>query len=300
MEESHTIEATEPEIRGAAIDPDEFLVRSLLTLADGLSAYHRHRVLHLERLRKALHRNRPVVLVGNHALDIVDPLLLVASIMRELGVIPRFMAHAKGWFGNPIVKDFAERFHLIPSQHPRETLEALHQDGFLMLYPGAVRESGMRDYWNQPYRLTWEGRTGFLKLALEADADVVFVAAVGSDEAYYQSQIPLPNRLIGWLNGGDDRRYAGMRLRLGAFGVHLIPGLFPLPVQLTHVFSDPIDLGDREEAQRDPDALGRLHDRVWERCQSFLDEAVAAREQYADPLDRTTRSLANGLHSLGL
>jgi hypothetical protein len=287
-------------IAGAPISAEDWMVRALLALADALAAYHRHRVLHLQRLRRALTGGRPVILVGNHALDVVDPLLLVATIMRRLGVVPRFIAHEKGWFEVPVLRAFAERFHVLPSRRPEDTAEALRRDGFLMLYPGAIREAGMRSYWDEPYRLKWEGRTGFLRLALETDADVVFVAAVGSDEAYYQSRIPLPETLLGWVNGGDGSRYAGMRLMLGASGAHLIPGLFPLPVRLTHVISEPLEIGDRARAARNPAAFVELHERVWSECQSFLDRAVRARGRFTDVIDRTVRGVERYVHDLGL
>jgi hypothetical protein len=285
-------------ISGAPISPDDWAVRALLTLADALAVYHRHEVLHLERLRSALSAGRPVVLVGNHALDVVDPLLLVATIVRRLAVVPRFIAHEKGWFETPLLRDFAARFHLLPSRRPQETAEALRRDGFLMLYPGGIREAGMRSYRDQPYRLQWEGRTGFLRLALETGAEVVFVAAVGSDEAYYQTRIALPEALLGWLNGGDRERYAGMRLRFGALGVHLVPGVFPLPVRLTHVVAEPLDLGDRARARQDPATFARLHERTWSQCQAFLDRAVGDRS--TDVLDRSVRAIVRRLYDLGL
>jgi 1-acyl-sn-glycerol-3-phosphate acyltransferase len=287
-------------IAGAPIRSDDWTVRALLMLAGGLATYHRHRVLHLGRLQQVLGRGRRVILVGNHALDIVDPLLLVATIMQRLGVVPRFIAHEKGWFEIPLLREFATRFHVIPSRRPEDAAEALRHDGFLMLYPGAIREAGMRSYWDEPYRLKWAGRTGFLRLALEADAEIVFVAAVGSDEAYYQSRIPLPETLLRRVNGGDGRRYAGMRLRLGAFGAHLVPGIFPLPVRLTHVVAPPLDLGDRVRALHDPAAFARLHEWTWAECQAVLDRAVGARDRYTDVLDRTVRGIARSLHDLGL
>jgi hypothetical protein len=122
----------------------------------------------------------------------------------------------------------------------------------------------MRSHWDEPYRLKWEGRTGFLRLALATDAEVVFVAALSSDEAYYQSVLPTPETLIGLINGGDGPRYRGMPLTFGLLGMHLVPGLLPFPVRLTHVIAKPLDLGDRDRAQCDPEALTELHGHVWD------------------------------------
>jgi 1-acyl-sn-glycerol-3-phosphate acyltransferase len=269
-------------------------------LADVLGRYHRHQVINLDRLRRLLRSDRRVVLVGNHALDIVDPLLLLATIFRKLHRVPRFIGHQNGWFRVPVLREISARFQIIPSHRPEEAEAALRRDGFLMLYPGAIREAGMRSYRDEPYRLKWEGRTGFLRLALATDAEVVFVAALGSEEAYYQSVLPTPETLIGLINGGDGARYRGMRLRFGLLGMHLVPGLLPFPVRLTHVIAKSLDLGDRERAQRDPEALAELHGRVWHDCQRFLDRVVANRARYTDALDRSIRGTERLLERIGL
>jgi len=285
---------------GAAIDPDAWPTRAFLALADVLPRYHRHRVVRLGRLHRLLRGRRPVLLVGNHALDIVDPLLFLATVFRTLHRVPRFIGHENGWFRVPVLREISARFQIIPSRRPEETLAALRRDGFLMLYPGAISEAGMRRYRDEPYRLKWLGRTGFLRLALEADAELVFVAALGADEAYYQSAIALPETLIRLINAGDGARYRGMPLAFGLLGVHLVPGLFPLPVRLTHVVSGPIDLGDRERARREPHALADLHARIWTDCQRFLDGVVASRDTYSDALDRSIRGAERLLQGLAL
>jgi len=126
------------------------------------------------------------------------------------------------------------------------------------------------------------------------------VAALGADEAYYQSAIALPETLIRLINAGDGARYRGMPLAFGLLGVHLVPGLFPLPVRLTHVVSGPIDLGDRERARREPHALADLHARIWTDCQRFLDGVVASRDTYSDALDRSIRGAERLLQGLAL
>ena len=282
------------------IDPRDLPTRAFLAAADALGAYHRHRVLHLEPLERLFADGRRVVVVGNHALDIVDPLLFCATVYRELGRVPHFIGHEKGWFRIPVLRDISARFQVIASRKPEETVAALRRDGFLMLYPGSNREAAMRSYRDEPYRLKWEGRMGYLRTALEAEAEVVFVAALGSDEMYYQSLIPTPQRLIGWLNGGDAERYRGARLGFGMLGAHLVPGLFPWPVRLTHVVSEPIVLGDRERARRDPEALTALHESVWAECQAFLDGQVKRRDEHSDALDGAIRSVQALLQRAGL
>lgn len=62
-------------------DRDDPLVRLFLGYAHLLARYHRHRVLHLERIGSLLQKRRRVVIVGNHALDVIDPLLFTAALI---------------------------------------------------------------------------------------------------------------------------------------------------------------------------------------------------------------------------
>lgn len=284
---------------GVRIDRDALTTRAFLAFADALELYHRHRVLHLERLAGLFEEGRRVIVVGNHALDIDDPLLFLAAVFRRLHRVPNFIGQENGWFKVPVLREIARRYEVIPSRRPEETLAALRRNGFLMLFPGAAREASLRSYHDEPYRLKWEDRRGFLRLALEADAEIVFVAAIGNDEAYYQSRLPVPSALLAAANDGDSKRYAAARLRFGILGAQVVPGILPLPVRITHVVSPPLDLGDRERALRDPEALTTLHQQVWQECQKFLDRSVASRDRHTDWLDRGLRGLQSLLHRLG-
>jgi hypothetical protein len=281
---------------GIKLDPDDWVVKPFLSFAGALRRYHNHRVLHLERLGALLKRRRRVILVGNHVMDMLDPLMFVSVLLEKYGRVPCFIGHENLVFGFPGLREVAMRHGMIPSRQMEETERALKRDGLLMLYPGSGSEAARRVYRSEPYRLKWRNRKGFIRLALKYDAEVVFVAAVGIDEMYYQSSLEMPSFMLRWMNA---ERYQGMRFQFGMFGPHLFPALFPLPVQITHVISPPLDLGDRRAARRDGRALTRMHRRVWDQCQDFLDEAVGAREKDAPLLDRVVRGGERLLQDLG-
>jgi len=69
-------------LTGTAIDPEAWPTRAFLALASVPGQYRRHRVVNLARLDRLFRSDRRVILVGNHALDIVDPLLLLATVFR--------------------------------------------------------------------------------------------------------------------------------------------------------------------------------------------------------------------------
>ena len=273
------------------------LVRLFLGYARALARYQRHRVLHLQRLGSLLAQGRRVVLVGNHVLDVLDPLLFTAVLIDRWGRIPHFIGHENFVFRLPGLAQIAKRYQMIPSRHMGEAAAALRRDGLLMLYPGSGSEAARRSYRDEPYRLKWENRFGFLRLALRYDAELLFVAAIGIDEMYYQSSWEMPLWLLRLFSG---ERYRGSRLQFGMLGPHLVPTLLPFPVQITHDISRPLDLGDRAAARRSRTALARLHERVTAQCQSFLDAAVARRDRDAPALDRAVRAGERLLQSLGV
>jgi 1-acyl-sn-glycerol-3-phosphate acyltransferase len=265
---------------GVHADPSSLSVAPFLPFATLLRRYHRYRVLHLERLGRLITSGRRVIVVSNHALDMIDPILFIAAVLQRYERIPRFIGHENLVFRIPGLRSVARNWRVIPSRQPEETARAIEQDRFLMLFPGSGTEALMRDYRREPYRLRWESRTGFLRLALEHDAEIVFAATVG--------------------NAGDAARYRGARLQFGMLGPHLLPALLPFPVQLTHVVSEPLDLGERERALHDERAFEELHAHVWSRCQRFLDRAVGRQRGRADWLDRGVRACAGLARTLGL
>ncbi|MFI5365757.1 MAG: 1-acyl-sn-glycerol-3-phosphate acyltransferase [Candidatus Binatia bacterium] len=281
---------------GIPLNQNDPLVRAFLAFAHLLARYHRHRVLHLERLGSLLQQGRRVVLVGNHVLDVLDPLLFTAALIERYGRIPHFIGHENLIFRLPGLGALATRYQMIPSRHMGEAAAALRTDGLLMLYPGSGSEAARRSYRDEPYRLKWEKRLGFLRLALRYEAEILFVAAVGVDEMYYQSSLQIPPWLLRLFSA---ERYQGSRMQFGVLGPHVIPTLLPFPVRITHVVSKPLDLGERTAARRSRAQLATLHRRVVEHCQGLLAAAVAQRERDAPLVDRAVRAGERFLQRLG-
>jgi hypothetical protein len=273
--------------------------RATLRFGHLLRIYHRHQLLGIDNLRKALRGERPVLLIGNHCMDLVDPLMLRAAVHRETGRLMRFIGHQLIFFRIPGIHSFVEDAGVIPSQHLDLALRALRDDRVLMLYPGAGSEAALRLRRREPYRLKWYERLGFVELALRSQATLLFVAAVGIDEMFYQTDIPVPPVLFGLVDGTYLESYRGLRFELGSAGLHLVPGVFPLPVKVTHEISKPLRI-DRSIDVRDRAALEKTQIRIWAQCQKLLDQAVAARDRRSDWLDAALRSATRALQEVGL
>jgi hypothetical protein len=274
-------------------------IRTSLRWGRLLRVYHRHELLGIDNLRKALRAERPVLLIGNHSMDFVDPMMLRAAIYRDTRRLVRFIGHELIFFRLPGIRSLAADAGVIPSQHLDLALRVLREDGVLMLYPGAGSEAALRFRRREPYRLKWYERTGFVELALRSQATLLFVAAVGIDEMFYQTDIRVPSELFRLVEGTYLESYRGFRFEVGSAGLHLIPGVFPLPVKVTHEISKPLRL-ERSVDVTDREALERTQVRIWARCQKLLDQAVAARDRRSDWLDAALRSGTNVLQEIGL
>lgn len=280
------------------VDPRSLVNRATLAIADLLRGYHRHRVRGLSHLRNALRSRRPVLVVGNHCMDIVDPLLLAAAVFRATGRVLRFVAHERVFFDLPILRTLARSWGFVPNGRLHQAEAALQSDRLLVVYPGGVPEALLRSYKEEPYRLKWDGRLGFVALALRQRATVLFVAGVGIDELYYQMRLPIPGLLLRY-SMGNALRYRGARLGLGALGLHLFPGFAPFPVRVTHVISPPLAL-DYEIDPGDREGLERAQRHLWAQCQAVLDTAVRRRRRDSDTLDAACHRAFALLHRAGI
>lgn len=289
--------ASVPEIRPLLPESGNRSRTVALTLANVYRRYHRHRVDGLARLERAAQTGKPVLLVSNHVLEILDPMMFAAAVDERLGRQVHFIGHETLFFTLPGVRDLARAIGGIPSRHFDLAERVLRDEGVLMLYPGAGTEASLRTYRREPYRLKWFGRTGFVRLALRTGATILFVAGVGIDEMYAQTRWRIPDRLFDLPLVGSLDSYRGLRLQLGVGGPHVFPGVWPLPVRITHRISRPIPL-DRSIDPEDEPAVATAQLEIWARCQRMLDGAVARRERYSDPLDRFCRRVHEGLGRL--
>jgi 1-acyl-sn-glycerol-3-phosphate acyltransferase len=282
----------------SSIDVGSMANQATLRFGDTLRVYHRHRVRGLRNLRKAFDAGRPVLLVGNHCMDIVDPLMLTVAVYRETGRVLRFIAHSEFFFKLPLIRSLARSWGCVPNQSRPSADVVLRNDGLLVIYPGGVSEALLRSYREEPYRLKWAGRFGFIELALRHRATLLFVSAVGIDELYYQTRLPIPPLALHYTTGNASR-YSGARFGLGLGGLHMFPGLLPLPVQVTHVISPPLVL-DHDVDVWDREAVERMHADVWAACQRMLKSSIGRRGRDSDRIDSICRSVLRGFQAVGI
>ena len=243
-------------------DPD-YIRETLPGLWMLASFYFRADVRGLDRIPA----EGPVLLVGNHSGGNLTPdtHVFTLAFSTHFGVERRFFQLAHNLVLAMPGLGSLRKFGTVAASHENAQL-ALEQGAALLVYPGGDYEVH-RPSW-ETGKVDFDGRQGFIRLALRKNVPIVPVVAIGGQEtALFLSRGERLARLFGL-----DRL-----LRLKVLPISLaIPwglnigdmlGHFPLPAKITIQALDPIDI--REEFGASPD-LDEVYDAILGRMQATL------------------------------
>ena len=216
----------------------------------------------------------PVLLVGNHSGGNMSPdtLVFTLAFSTYFGVERPFYQLAHNLVLAMPVLGWLRKFGTVAAS-PANARRALESGAALLVYPGGDREVH-RPSWERN-RIDFDGRKGFIRLALEQNVPIVPVVSIGGQETAL------------FLGRGEwlARRLALDRIfRLKVLPISLaVPwgvnvgdmlGHVPLPAKITIETLPPIDL--RGELGPDPD-LDEVYEHITKLMQQTLDALAAER-----------------------
>ena len=216
----------------------------------------------------------PVLLVGNHSGGNLTPdtSVFTLAFSSYFGVERRFYQLAHNLVLSAPGLGFLRKYGTVAAS-PANARRALRSGAAVLVYPGGDHEVH-RPVWER-HRVDFDGRQGFIRLALEEDFPIVPVVAVGGQEtSLFLSRGETLARALNL-----DRLF---RLKVLPVSLALPWGLnvgdflghWPLPAKITIEALPPIHL--REEFGDDPD-LGEVYDHVLRVMQDTLDALAAER-----------------------
>ncbi|MEA2256290.1 MAG: hypothetical protein QOG35_2335 [Solirubrobacteraceae bacterium] len=216
----------------------------------------------------------PVLLVGNHSGGNLTPdtAVFTVAFSAYFGVERRFYQLAHNLVLSFPGLGFLRKFGTVAAS-PANADKALRSGAALLVYPGGDHEVH-RPTW-EGNRIDFDGRRGFVRLALEHDVPIVPVVSIGGQEtALFLTRGEGLSRLLGL-----DRllRLKVLPISLALpWGVNVgdFLGHVPLPAKITVEALPPIDL--REEFGPEPD-VDEAYDHVVRVMQETLDALAAER-----------------------
>jgi 1-acyl-sn-glycerol-3-phosphate acyltransferase len=220
----------------------------------------------------------PVLLAGNHTLEgMLDLPLMVLGLWEERQVFAHGMAdhihfQVPGW------RDFLRSFGAVDGTRENcRTLMRARES--ILIYPGGAREVFKRK--GEKYRLLWEGRTGFARLAIEHGYPIVPFAAVGAEECY-DILVDAGDLLALPVIGDILRRFVPRVDVLPPLvrGAALSP--LPRPERFYFWFGTPIETRPYHAHADDPAAHLAVRERVQRAVEGGIRRLLAERERDPD------------------
>jgi 1-acyl-sn-glycerol-3-phosphate acyltransferase len=219
------------------------LLRGILPWARAMVRYHR-----MELLNGPAPRG-PCIYVALHGAGyLVQDLVLACYLLQWQGWFERGEPHTplrivsadsrieRFLPGLPRMKQLAGTIGL----SEQACLAVLERGEQLVVTPGGMREAQpSRDF----YRLRWEGRYGFARLAVRTGVPIVPLAVMGGAAAF-------PGFRVGKLSFWSP---------------------VPLPVRLRAAIGEPIPVERRPDAARDLSVLRPIQELAWRRTQALYD-----------------------------
>lgn len=234
-------------------EEDHVLFSRTMRVFDRIGAYFRYEVEGCEHIP----RTGGGMIVIPHTAITIDGFLMGAEILKQRGRTVRALGDHQ-LFEMPAVGDYLLRLGAVDGR-PDNAMRILRDGELCFVMPGGAREA-----WQPIHRrhdLTWDGRYGFIKVALRAQVPIIPAVTIGAAESMW-----LPFHALNW-----GQRVLGRRWPLlPPLGIGLTP--VPIPTRWTARIGEPIPLEHPPEAADDPDIVHALQVRVRETVASMLEQ----------------------------
>jgi 1-acyl-sn-glycerol-3-phosphate acyltransferase len=232
-----------------------------------LKSYFRYEVKGLSNVPR---RGRAIV-VSNHGLLPIDGWFLGYEIMRATG---RWIRGLTDWriFKIPYLRQvFMDMGTVVGTHKNGDAL--LEREELVFIMPGGSKEAWKSSKYR--YRLLWQGRFGFVKMALRNRAPIIPSANVGTDDTY---RVFFDGYTTAYKLFRTKKVLLPVSLPLGL-------GLLPMPVRMTQYVGEPIVLPYPPEAEKDPAIVAECQEIVKSKVYELIDIGLRERSE------RTLRKL---------
>ncbi len=216
----------------------------------------------------------PVLFVGNHTLlGVRDASIIWIKLYNELNIFTYSLAD-RVHFHIPVWRELASKFGM--TEGSRETCSKLMENKqYIMVFPGGAREALKNK--GEAYKLKWENREGFVKMAIKNQCTIVPFSAVGAEECYeliWDSKEILSSPLGILLKQFGVRKDMVIPL---VKGVGLTP--LPRPQRFYYKFSKPISMEEYKGLENDEEVIQKIKTIVKDDIEGGIKELLEIRDK---------------------
>ncbi len=231
---------------------DERFIAKVMPVFHLLFLYHQYEAKGLQHIPQ----RGGAILAVNHSFATYDGFLLGVKLYLETGRTPCGLVDNK-LFCAPFIADTSRQFRLSPANHANGE-RLLRQGELLMVAPGGMREA-IRPTRTESFRVRWDKRIGFVRLAVNAQVPIILAGCPNSDLLYdviptyltklFYKKLKLPFVLLKGLGGG----------------------LIPRPIKLTHWVSPPFYPPPRPDNLEEEDqVVHQFHEKIISSMQELM------------------------------
>lgn len=221
--------------------------------------YHRYTIEGMEHLDG----DRPMLIAGYHGRPLaLDMCMFTVAFYDRFGYLPHGIVH-RGLEQVPILKRFTDGCGFVTDDGP--AMRAAVANGeHIVVTPGGGQE-GCRTFLDR-YRVAWQGRLGYVRLAARYGLPIVPVAGAGADDTYIGL---VDAEALGRAIGVPHRWAFALWIGLGPFGIY--PYSPPFPVRIRQYVGKPVPPPPPDAGTR---RLVDTHNEVVRRVQGLLDAGM--------------------------
>jgi 1-acyl-sn-glycerol-3-phosphate acyltransferase len=177
------------------------------------------------------------LLVGNHTQFVGGEVLLIPHFVRRaIGARVRPLADRRFGEQPGLGRDLMTAYGGVVGA-PETARELMRHNETILVFPGGGRE--IAKFKGEEYRLNWNGRSGFARVAVENDYPIVPVGLVGGDDIY--KSLVTRDSVLGRLSQAASAKLSGRADMAMPLMRGIGPTLIPRPQRMYLRFGEPIE-----------------------------------------------------------
>lgn len=152
------------------------IVNSVFSLFSPFEDYHSYNLRGLSNIPS----DRGFIIISNHSFLAYDMLFLMKEYYKQTGNIIRGVTD-HSIFKIPVLRDLFLKLGVLDGTMENSS-KILNNNNGLIIYPGGAKEAMKPS--TEKYQLRWQGRYGFIKLAINNNVPIIPVVSKGNDDIF--------------------------------------------------------------------------------------------------------------------